>query len=322
MTSSPAGHGSESQPRPDVSILIVTYNSADMIERCLDSVAAHTSTASYEIVIVDNDSPDDTAGVVKAGYPEVVLDATGENLGFGKGMNRAARQATGEYLLLLNPDTELRSPAIDNLVAFARANPGHGLYGGRTVTPDGELDPVSCLGLPTVWSTTCFGLGLSTIFKGSTLFDPESLGDWQRDSVREVPMITGCLELIEREAWDRLGGFDERYWMYCEDTDLSRRARDLGYRPIVTPDAEVMHELGASSGDRTKMLLIMFRGKATYLRTHFSGWRQAVTMAMLQAGVLLRAVGQAVSAIIGRKPLAEQHYVNLVKRRKEWTPGY
>ena len=103
-------------------------------------------------------------------------------------------------------------------------NPGHGLYGGRTLWPDGTVCPGSCWGKPSLWSLFCFSTLLSTVFKGSRVFDPESLGGWQRDTVREVDIVTGCLLLAPREVWDELGGFDERFFMYGEDGDLALRA--------------------------------------------------------------------------------------------------
>ncbi|WP_219995803.1 hypothetical protein, partial [Schumannella sp. 10F1B-5-1] len=107
-------------------------------------------------------------------------------------------------ILLLNPDTLVRRGSIAALVAFADEHPEYRVYGGRTLRPDGGLDPSSCWGEPTAWSLICFATGLSTVFHRTRLFDPESLGRWQRDTVREVPVITGCLLLISRADWDLL----------------------------------------------------------------------------------------------------------------------
>ena len=115
------------------------------------------------------------------------------------------RGGHGRVLLLLNPDSVVHEGAVRELVEFARVNPGHGLYGGRTLWPDGTVCPGSCWGKPSLWSLFCFSTLLSTVFKGSRVFDPESLGGWQRDSVREVDIVTGCLLLAPREVWDELG---------------------------------------------------------------------------------------------------------------------
>ena len=108
---------------------------------------------------------------------------------------------------------------------------------------------------------------LSTAFKGSALFDPESLGSWQRDSVREVDIVTGCLLLAPTTVWKELGGFDLRFFMYGEDADLALRAAALGYRPAITPDAVITHEIGVSSESRPDKMVLVYRSKAAPPRT-------------------------------------------------------
>jgi GT2 family glycosyltransferase len=268
-------------PGPDVSVLLVTYRCAAETRACLESIRAGTREIDYEVVVLDNASGDGTAEMVRSEFPWVRLVASPENLGFAAGCNRAAAEASGEYLLLLNPDTLVHEGAIERLVAFARAHPEHGLYGGRTLDPDGTVNGGSCWGAPTLWSLACFAGLLTTAFKGSALFDPESLGGWQRDTVREVDIVTGCLLLAPRALWDELGGFDTRFFMYGEDADLSFRARALGYRPAITPDAVVMHEVGVSSATREDKLLLLFRGKATLLRKHWSPGRRRLGLVAL-----------------------------------------
>ncbi len=306
---------------PDLSVLIVTYNSAEHIETLLASIERHTAS-SHEVIVVDNASTDGTSTLIAERHPQVTLVASEENLGFAKGVNRAADLASGEFVVLLNPDTRLDRPALDDLVAFARANPGHGIYGGRTVDEHGEVDPSSCWGFATPWSLTCFALGLTTMFKRSRWFDPESLGGWDRDSVREVGVVTGCLALARRAVWRELGGLDERFWMYGEDADLSARAWAAGYRPVICPSAEIFHAVGASSADRTHNLEMVYRGKATLIRLHFDGWRRPYALAMLQAGIGLRAAGSAIRALLGRGRPTDMPYVRMWRRRRQWAQGY
>jgi N-acetylglucosaminyl-diphospho-decaprenol L-rhamnosyltransferase len=213
-------------------------------------------------------------------------------------------------VLLLNPDTTVVDGAVQRLVAFADHHPGHGLYAGRTVDPDGNLDPRSCWGFPTLWSTLCFALGLSTLFKGSPTFDPESLGGWQRDTVRPVDVVTGCLCLVPRATWLELGGYDERFFVYGEDVDLGLRARAAGYRPLLCPDATIVHEVGRSSATRGDKLVLLHRGKVSLLRKHWSRPSAAVGVALLRAGVGLRAA-------LGRDAWPELH-----RRRAQWLQGH
>ena len=256
---------------PDVSILIVTYRCRDAARACLASLGT-SRPAAHEIVVLDNASGDGTVEMVRSEFPAVRLVASEENLGFALGCNRAAEEAHGEYLLLLNPDTVVHEGAVENLLAFARAHPEHGLYGGRTLDPDGSVNPGSCWGAPTLWSLFCFATLLSSVFKRTRLFDPESLGGWKRDTVREVDIVTGCLLLVPRSLWQELGGFDSRFFMYGEDADLSLRAAALGYRPAITPDAVVTHEIGVSSSKREDKQCSS-SGKATLLRKHWRGLR-------------------------------------------------
>jgi N-acetylglucosaminyl-diphospho-decaprenol L-rhamnosyltransferase len=218
-------------------------------------------------------------------------------------------------VLLLNPDTESRAGALKALVHFAASNPGHGLYGGRTVRPDGSTEISSCWGLPTLWSTFCLSSGLTSLFRRNTLFDPESLGRWDRDSVREVGMITGCLLLTPRTVWEELNGLDERYFVYGEDADLSARARSRGYRPIMTPDAEIIHVVGISSADDGGRTVLLMAGKITYARLQWTGWRRSAAQQLLRYGVGLRAT---VARLSGRKNKWRAAW----DRRPEWWNGF
>jgi N-acetylglucosaminyl-diphospho-decaprenol L-rhamnosyltransferase len=300
---------------PDVSILIVTYRCRDAARACLESLAGSGEEA-HEIVLLDNASGDGTVEMVRSEFPEVRLIASDENLGFALGCNRAAEEARGEYVLLLNPDTVVHEGAVENLLEFARAHPEHGLYGGRTLDPDGSVNPGSCWGAPTLWSLFCFATLLSSAFKRTRFFDPESLGSWKRDTVREVDIVTGCLLLAPRALWQELGGFDPRFFMYGEDADLSLRAKALGYRPAITPDAVVTHEIGVSSSTREDKLMLLFRGKATLLRKHWHGPRLRVGLFLLSAGLGLRSL---LSRGRGGGP---SPWTQVWRNREEWLPGY
>lgn len=300
---------------PDVSVIIVTYNAPEYVERCLASLAVHASDAAVEVIAVDNASQPSLVPLLRAHLPEASVVGLDENVGFGRACNLAVERAGGRYVLLLNPDAELLPGAIDALVRCADREPRAGVLGGRMQTPEGLLDPKSCWGAPTMWSLTCFATGLSTAFAGSAILDPESLGPWQRDTERDVDIVTGALFLVPTRVWRELGGFDPDYFMYAEDADLSLRARMSGRRVWITPDAVAIHALGASSesGDRTVMLM---RGKATYVRKHFPGLKGRVARALLLAGVGLRA------AAFRARRVRANGWVAAWARRGEWTAGY
>jgi len=307
--------------KADVAIIIVSYNSAEFIADCLRSVISCRRELRQQIIVVDNDSKDDTVELVRGHFPEVELIVPGANLGFAAGVNLGARHADAEFVLLLNPDTVVLDHAVESIVDFARANPGHGLYGGRTLKPDGTLEPSSCWGAPTLWSMAMFGLGLTTLFPKNRWLDPESLGDWPRDSVREVGVITGCFLLAPLAVWNELRGMDERYFMYGEDVDFAMRARRAGYRPVICPQAELVHEVGQCSETPVHKTMLLYRGKACLVRTHWRGPAKWLGLFFLTAGAGLRA---ALSAVFKnpRSSDAAGRWQTLWRERKIWLQGY
>lgn len=304
------------QAHLDVAVIIVTYNSANQIIGCLNSVYANGGRIKKEVIVVDNGSQDETVSIIKARFPQVRLFDTGNNLGFAKACNYAAKRTQADYVLQLNPDTVVLDRAIERIVAFARKNPKYGYYGGRTLKEDGvTLERSSCWGLPTLWSLMMFATGLSTIFKHNGFFDPESLGSWRRDSIREVGVITGCFLLVERNAWHEIGGFDEHFWLYGEDADLSKRARNAGYRPVIYPNAEVIHEIGQSSTS-TRKTIWLHQGKVSYIKCNWSKSASVIGVFLLKCGVLLRA---SVHRIKGSN---DNPWVACWNRRAEWENGH
>lgn len=305
----------------DVAVIIVTYNSERQIEACLEGVFAERRDVIQEVIVLDNNSSDQTVQRVRERFPAVQVITPGRNLGFAAGVNFAARQTDADFILLLNPDTVILDHAIDVVVAFARAHPRHGLYGGRTLKPDGALEPSSCWGLPSLWSMALFACGLTTLAPRNRWLDPESLGSWKRDSVREVGVITGCFLLASRSAWQTLGGFDERYFMYGEDVDLAIRAQAAGFRPVICPDARLIHEVGQSSSTPASKLLLLYRGKASLVRTHWRGPKQQAALAFLTFGVGLRALLSWVSARLRRRASLGP-WESVWQARHQWIQGY
>jgi GT2 family glycosyltransferase len=164
---------------------------------------------------------------------------------------------------------------------------------------------------------------LSTAFRGHRLFDPEAMGGWDRDSAREVGVVTGCLVMVHRDVWQALGGFEPRFFMSGEDTDLSLRAREAGYRPMITPDAEVVHTIGASSSVPTNRMVMIMRGKVTVFQLHWGPTGARVGRALLLAGVALRAVLGVAKQALGRSRTRDQDaWVGSWLRRREWLDGY
>jgi hypothetical protein len=300
---------------PDISVVIVSYKVPELLRACLASLQRESAGCSHEVIVVENASGDGSAELVRDEFPGVRLIALDENIGFAAGSNTGAGAARGEYVLLLNPDTELVGDTLGALLRYARAHPEAGLVGGRTVRPGGQLDPGSCWGAQSLWSLVCFASGLSTILRDSRLFNPEALPGWARDSARRVDIVTGCLCLVPRAVWEQLDGFDESFFMYGEDADLAARARKRGYYPAITPDAVILHHVGASSlsDDKREMNL---RCRVALARKHWSPARASIAVALLQAGTGVRALGAAVT----RRQAST--WPAVWRRRREWRGGY
>jgi GT2 family glycosyltransferase len=163
-----------------------------------------------------------------------------------------------------------------------------------------------------------FATGLTTIAPRNRWLDPESLGSWQRDSVRDVGVITGCFLLAPASIWEELGGFDERYFMYGEDVDLAMRARAAGYRLTICPDAKLVHEVGQSSATPVDKTLLLYRGKASLVRSHWRGPARAFGLWLLVAGIGVRAAASSLAPGAS----AANRWQTLWKRRAEWLEGY
>jgi GT2 family glycosyltransferase len=304
----------------DVSILVISYNTRELTLACLQSVYDQTRELKYEVIVVDNASGDGSADAIAQRYPQARLIRSGENLGFARGNNLAAREACGEFLLLLNSDTVILDSAIDKVVAFARTRKDAGIVGGRTFFADGSLNYTSCHGRPTPWSLLCKGVGLSSVFRGSRLFDPEAIGGWERDTVREVDAVTGCFLLIRRSLWQELGGFDERFFMYGEETDLCLRAWESGNLCMICPDATLIHLGGKSERTRAEHMIKLFKAKTQLFEKHWRPGMRGFGIAMLRLWALTRLAATGLLRLVQPSRLPSyQAWHEIWSRREEWS---
>jgi GT2 family glycosyltransferase len=312
-------------PRVDLSVIIVSFNTREMTLAALRSLYAETRATAYEVIVVDNNSSDGSAAAIGAEPGPHRLIASDANLGFAAGNNLAAEMARGDYLLLLNPDTVVRDGAVDRLLAFARERPEAGIWGGRTLFGDGRLNPSSCWGRMTAWRLLCRATGLTGLFPASEICNGEAYGGWDRSSSREVDIVSGCFFLIRRDLWQRLGGFDPRFFMYGEEADLCLRAKALGARPAVTPAATILHYGGASETVRADKLVRLMAAKAALIDRHFQPHARALGLALHAAWPLSRLVAcTALGALTGKATARDTAGVwrEVWRRRGEWRRGW
>jgi N-acetylglucosaminyl-diphospho-decaprenol L-rhamnosyltransferase len=264
-----------------VRVVVVTYDSAEVLPTFLESLAGAT-TEPYEVIVVDNHLPT----VPPEGSTDLTVLNTGSNLGYGSGANIGADGFDGDWLVVANPDVIWDGGALDALLAAGDRRPEAGCLGPAIRTVDGRLYP-SARAFPSL------GRGL-----GHALFGWFWPGNpWTRSYRAEVGppaegvtgWLSGSLMLLRREAWEAVGGFDPKYFMYCEDMDLCRRLAEAGWQSVYVPSAVVTHLGGHSTMTVQKqMLREHHRALYRYLSDHHEGWRWAPLRWLLALGLAAR----------------------------------
>lgn len=231
----------------DLSIVIVSYNTKKLTLKCLESVFKETKDVSLEVFIVDNASSDGSVLTIRKEFPQVSLIVNKENLGFARANNQAIKQAKGRYILLLNSDTEVLENALGEMVAFMGSHKDIGILGPKLLNSDSTLQP-SAESFPSLSTQIYEVFLLSKIFPKSKEFGKLHLSWWDFDSGREVDKITGAAFLIRREVIEKIGLLDENFFMYYEEVDFCKRAKEAGFKVYFYPKAKVTHHWSASSG--------------------------------------------------------------------------
>jgi N-acetylglucosaminyl-diphospho-decaprenol L-rhamnosyltransferase len=246
---------------PDVSTIVVTYNALPWVEKALESARG------TELVVVDHGSTDGTLEVVRERFPEATL-VEQENKGFGAGNNAGMRVASGKWFLLLNSDAWLQPGALEALVDFAEAHPDAAVVGPRLLNPDGTLQR-SVRGFPTVWRIATEYLFLRKLAPRSRALNAFYAGGFDHDEPREADFLMGSVLLVRRAAVEAVGGFDERYFMFSEETDWCYRLREAGWTTWFFPGAEAVHVGGATTTQSWEpMFREQVRGHVRFLADH------------------------------------------------------
>ncbi len=305
----------------ELAVIVVNWNTRELTLRCLETVFANTPNLNMRVIVADNGSEDGSADAIAERFPQARLIRNSTNLGFARANNEAVETIDSEWMLLLNSDTEVHPNAINNLLAFSKQHPEAGITGGRTVFANGALNPGSAWNKITPWSLFCYLTGLNRAFAHLEFFNPEAIGGWKRDTVRQVDVVQGSFFMIPTALWRKLDGFDLRFFMYGEEADLCLRARALGYRPMITPDAEIMHFGGASApkGDR---MLQNWRAKATLIRGHWPKLLVPVGLFELWLACATRALAAATLNRMSHRSVRNNDWLTMWAERETWLKGY
>lgn len=251
----------------DLSVIIVSYNTQQLLDDCLASIQhAEAPPGGLEVIVVDNASADGSTTMVQRKYPAVQLIANRENLGFSAANNQGAAVANGRYLLFLNSDTRISSHALVEPVAYLQQNPQVGALTVRLIYPNGQRDPDNHRGFPTPWNAFCHFSGLGRLFPQVPAFNGylQSYADFSQ--THPVDVIAGSYMLMPADLFRRIGGWDETYFFYGEDIDLCYRIRQTGAAILYYPHVEVLHYKGASSGLRKESADIARPPRETRIR--------------------------------------------------------
>jgi len=266
-----------------VSAVIVHYKTRDDTVGAVRALAATSPEA--EIVVVDNASGDSIGPILsrEATAPRVAVEP--ENRGYGAACNRGARETSRPFLLFLNSDAFVQPGAVDALIAAIDSDPRAAAVGPRLVNPDGTLQP-SILRLPTLWRIVCESSGLAFLAGGRAPFRGHSATREDHSTAREVESVKGAAMLVRRSAFEHVGGFDESFFLYAEESDFATRLRQAGWRILFEPAAEVVHRGGASGGDA--LFGQLHEGLTQYVARHQGPTAARFARFVLKAGAAAR----------------------------------
>ena len=277
----------------DLSIVVVNYNTAGLLDTVFAAVEAATGALTVQTIVVDNASRDGSAAILRARWPQIELIENAVNVGFGRANNQALARARGRFLLLLNTDAFVEPGGIERSVRWLDAHPRCGLLGARLVSRDGSLQP-SCRYFPTPWNEFLSRTGLDRVLRGARLVD--DLG-WDHRSACECDWVPGCYYLLRKSVVDEVGLFDPRYFLYYEEVDHCRALRAAGWQVMYYPDTTVVHIGGESARSDAELSSAGRQIPALQIESALLYYRKHHGLVGLWLGVVLAVLGDALLAL-------------------------
>ena len=298
--------------KTELSIIIVNWNTRELLRQCLLSITDTTKLARFEIWVVDNGSSDGSVEMVAQEFPQVHLVRNASNLGFAKANNIGIQKSRGRYVGLINSDVQLLDGCLDRLFEYMAHNPKIALAGPRILNSDRSLQ-ISCYGFPTGWNTLCHSFGLDQLFPRSHHLGGMYRKYWPYDRIRPVEVISGCFCMVRRAAIEQVGLLDENFFMYMEDFDWCKRFGEAGWQIAYFPPAEAIHFGGGSSTDGSEKYWIeRNRSVLLYWQKHHGRVGKAYAAGMMFIRQLLRTLGGLMRYVF--KPSEK---INVVPKIKE-----
>lgn len=279
-----------------LSVIIVNYNVKYYVEQSLLSVfhSRGVDLNKIEVFVVDNHSRDDSAQYIrqrfpKSAYPHFTLIANQENAGFGRANNQALHRAKGKYVLFLNPDTILTEHTLSDVISFAESHPDMGAVGVKMLHSDGTIAPESRRGLPTPWVSFCKMSGLCSLFPKSRIFGRYYMKYQPWEEAQEIDIVSGAFMFVSRKALEKVGSFDETFFMYGEDIDLSYRLKKAKYHNYYLP-TPILHYKGESTVHSSfRNVHVFYEAMLIFFQKHYHHYHFLLSLP-IKTAIILRAI--------------------------------
>jgi len=280
----------------ELSVIIVNYNVRRFLESALTSVRRALEGIESEVFVVDNASDDGSAEMVRAKFPEVHLLENTRNLGFARANNLALAQARGRFLLLLNPDTLVQEDTFRVMLAFFRQTSDAGIAGCRILNPDGSFQLPCRRSFPTPWVAFTKTFGLSALFPKSHLFGQYNLTFLSDEATYPVDAVSGSFMMVRREAYEKVGGLDEDFFMYGEDLDWCYRVMQAGFRVYYVHTTKIIHFKGESTRrSDIDEIRLFYQAMQLFVRKHLS--RSRPVLILLNLGIFVRETAASIARL-------------------------
>lgn len=285
-----------------LSVIIVNYKVKYFLELCLHSLQKATKGIDSEIFVVDNASGDGSVEYLQPLFPAVQFIANTDNVGFARANNLALQRAKGQYILFLNPDTILPETVAIDCLKFLESTPNIGGLGVRMLDGSGLFLKESRRGFPSPWVAFCKLSGLTALFPRTKLFAAYYLGYLPEDRSHPAPILSGACFWAAKAALEKTGGFDERYFMYAEDIDLSYRLEQAGYRNYYKADTTIIHFKGESTLKDLRYVKLFYKAMSQFRKKHFRKGLPAVFNVLMETAIWLRAGIRAIGRTAPQSP--------------------
>lgn len=312
---------------PDLSIVIVNWNTIDLLSDVLQSVYDNPAGIRSEVIVIDNASTDGSADMVTRAFPRAILIRNTDNRGFAAANNQGFELATGRHILLLNSDTVVLGDVLGASVRYLDAHPDVGAMGCRVLNPDGSMQR-TCSMWPSLLNLALLTSGLWKLRRpraAARFLGRYQMAGWERDSERPVEVISGCYLMLRREVMEQIGPLDETFFFFGEETDWCRRMREAGWRLMFAPVGEIIHHGGASARKLNHRRDLLLTDAMVRLHRKHDGRLAGVTVwAMLFGFNLSRAVFWGGIALLGQKAAYKErarHFRNVVTGQISWRPA-